>query len=74
MDVSNVSPPEYDMYEEIIRLKINDDMTSFSPNEKNLQTLKTLQKVILYEEARVQSLDEVLTRVLEWYNRYVQFI
>jgi hypothetical protein len=40
---------------------------------ENMQDLKTLQKIILEEEDRVLSLDEVLSRVLSFYRRFVQY-
>jgi len=38
-----------------------------------LQDLFTLQNVILTQEDRVLSVDEVLTRVLEFYRRFVPY-
>ena len=40
---------------------------------ENMQDLKTLQKIILEEEDLVLSLDEVLSRVLSFYRRFVQY-
>jgi hypothetical protein len=73
MNMSSERPPEYNMYEEIIRSKMDYDVAHFEPNENNMQALKTLQKIILYYEGKVQSLDEVLTRVLKFYNEYVPY-
>lgn len=41
--------------------------------KQNLQDLFTLQNVILTQEDRVLSVDEVLTRVLEFYRKFVPY-
>jgi len=40
---------------------------------QNKGDLRAIQKVILFEEERVLSLDETLTRVLSFYGRFVPF-
>lgn len=40
---------------------------------ENMQDLNTIQKIILEEEDRVLSLDEVLSRILSFYRRFVPY-
>lgn len=40
---------------------------------QNIRDLRTLQKVIMLEEKRVLSMDEVLARVLAFYGKIVPF-
>jgi len=41
--------------------------------ERNLQDLAALQAVVAAEEGEAQSTQQVLSRVLRFYNRYVPF-
>ena len=41
--------------------------------EENLRSLKAIQNVIEVEEGRETSLDEVLTRILAFYRRFVPY-
>jgi len=41
--------------------------------EGNLRNLKAIQRVILFEEERESSLDEVIHRVLSFYRRFVPY-
>lgn len=40
---------------------------------ENVQDLETIQKIILAEEDRVLSMDEVLSRILSFYRRFVPY-
>jgi hypothetical protein len=40
---------------------------------QNTGDLRTIQRIFLYEEGRVLSLDETLTRVLSFYRRFLPF-
>ncbi|UCH57626.1 MAG: hypothetical protein JSV18_01525 [Candidatus Bathyarchaeota archaeon] len=40
---------------------------------ENLQDLKEIQRIILVEEDRALSLDEVLSRILGFYRRFVPY-
>jgi hypothetical protein len=40
---------------------------------QNTRHLKAVQKIILIEEDRVLSIDEVLARILDFYGRFVPF-
>ena len=49
------------------------DARDITLRKQNLQDLFILQNVILTQEDRVLSVDEVLTRVLEFYRKFVQY-
>lgn len=49
------------------------DARDIKLRRQNLQDLFTLQNVILSQEDNALSVDEVLTRVLEFYRRFVPF-
>lgn len=49
------------------------DARDITLRKQNLQDLFTLQNVILTQEDRVLSVDEVLTRVLEFYRKFVPY-
>jgi len=40
---------------------------------ENVQDLEIIQKIILAEEDRVLSMDEVLSRILSFYRRFVPY-
>lgn len=40
---------------------------------QNLKDLRTLQKVIFIEESQELTLDEVLTRILSFYRKFVPY-
>ncbi len=40
---------------------------------QNLKDLRTLQKVIFLEESQELTLDEVLTRILSFYRKFVPY-
>ena len=49
------------------------DLRDIRLRQQNLDDLMKLQKVMLLEENRVLSYDEVLTRIITFYSRFVPF-
>jgi hypothetical protein len=49
------------------------DLRDLKLRHQNVQAIKAVQKIILAEDDRVMSQDEVLSRILEFYSRYVHF-
>ena len=49
------------------------DFRDIRLRKQNKQIIKAIQEIILAEEDRVMSRDEVLSRILEFYGRYVPF-
>jgi hypothetical protein len=43
-------------------------------SESNLVKLESLKEVILAEEAKSVSVDDALSRVLDFYNRFVPYL
>ncbi|UCH57758.1 MAG: hypothetical protein JSV18_02275 [Candidatus Bathyarchaeota archaeon] len=41
--------------------------------QENLEALERIQKIIMVEEDRFLSVEEVLSRILGFYNRFVPF-
>jgi hypothetical protein len=49
------------------------DVRDIRLRQQNLDDLRKLQKVMLVEEDKVLSYDEILTRILTFYSRFVPF-
>jgi hypothetical protein len=49
------------------------DIRDIRLRKQNTQIIKAIQEIILAEEDRVMSQDEVLSRILGFYGRYVPF-
>ena len=49
------------------------DLRDIRLRRQNFEGLRALQKIMLIEEDQAYSIDEVLTRVLTFYNRFVPF-
>ena len=49
------------------------DLRDMRIRRKNFKCLRALQKIMLEEEDRVYSIDEVLARVLKFYDKFVPF-
>ena len=53
---------------------LNDsDIRDICLRQENRRDLEAIQRIIMIEEDRVMSLDEVLSRVLGFYGRFVPF-
>ncbi len=73
INIEGPSSTEYNVFEEIIKSRSHLHMTDLTPSRENIESLKAVQKIILYYENKALSLDEVLTRVLESYNETVPY-
>ncbi len=75
MEISMDSPSsaEYNVFEEVIKSRSNLQETYLTPSRENIESLKAIQKIILYYENKALSLNEVLTRVLDTYNETVPY-
>ena len=75
MEISMDGPSsaEYNVFEEVIKSRSHLQETYLTPSRENIESLKAIQKIILYYENRALSLDEVLTRVLDTYNEMVPY-
>ena len=51
-------------------VELSDDVAFLT---RNIERLRSIQKVICLEEGQYMSLDEVLNRVLTFYRQYVPF-
>jgi len=49
------------------------DLRDIRLRRQNFEGLRALQKIMLIEEDQVYSIDEVLARVLTFYDRFVPF-
>jgi hypothetical protein len=49
------------------------DLRDLNLRRRNVQAIKAIQSIILKEEDTVMSQDEVLSRILDFYSRYVPF-
>lgn len=49
------------------------DLRDIRLRRQNFEGLRALQKIMLIEEDQVHSIDEVLARVLTFYDRFVPF-
>jgi hypothetical protein len=49
------------------------DLRDIRLRRQNFEGLRALQKIILIEEDQVYSIDEVLARILTFYDRFVPF-
>jgi len=49
------------------------DLRDLKLRRQNVQAIKAIQSIIMKEEDTVMSQDEVLTRILDFYSRYVPF-
>ena len=49
------------------------DLRDIRLRKQNKQIIKAIQEIILAEDDRVMSRDEVLSRILEFYGQYVPF-
>jgi len=73
INMETPSSAEYNVYEEIIKSRNHLNTADLTPSRENIESLKAIQKIILYYENRALSLDEVLNRVLESYNETVPY-
>ena len=51
----------------------DDDVRDLNLSKENIVDLKTIQRVFMMYEDEFLSLDEVLSRVLEFYRRFVPY-
>ena len=49
------------------------DLRDLNLRRENVQAIKAIQSIIMKEEDTVMSRDEVLSRILDFYSRYVPF-
>ena len=49
------------------------DLRDLNMRRQNVQAIKAIQSITMREDDTVMSLDEVLSRILEFYSRYVPF-
>jgi hypothetical protein len=49
------------------------DFRDLNLRRQNVQAIKSIQSIIMKEEDTVMSQDEVLSRILDFYSRYVPF-
>jgi hypothetical protein len=49
------------------------DLRDLKLRRQNLQAIKAIQSIIMEEDDAVKSQDEVLSRILDFYSRYVPF-
>jgi hypothetical protein len=49
------------------------DLRDIRLRQQNFEGLRALQKIMLVEEDQVYSIDEVLARILTFYDRFVPF-
>ena len=49
------------------------DLRDLNLRRQNVQAIKAIQSIIMKEDATVMSRDEVLSRILDFYSRYVPF-
>ena len=49
------------------------DLRDLNLRRQNLQAIKAIQNIIIKEDDAVMSQDEVLSRILDFYSRYVPF-
>lgn len=60
-------------FQEILDPVSDADRRQLRLRRQNIQDLRTLQKVIMLEEKRTLSMDEVLARALAFYGKFVPF-
>ena len=60
-------------FQEILDPMSDADRRQLLLRRQNIRDLRTLQKVIMLEEKRVLSIDEVLARALAFYGKIVPF-
>jgi hypothetical protein len=65
--------PEAPSCEEVLLYVNAADRRDIRMRRQNLQDLKAIQEIILVEEDRALSLDEVLARVMAFYGRFVPY-
>ena len=49
------------------------DLRDLNLRRQNVQAIKAIQSIIMKEDDTVMSQDEVLSRILDFYGRYVPF-
>lgn len=49
------------------------DLRDLNLRRQNVQAIKAIQSIIMTEDDTVMSQDEVLSRILDFYSRYVPF-
>jgi len=49
------------------------DLRDLNLRRQNVQAIQAIQSIIMKEEDTVMSQDEVLSRILDFYSRYVPF-
>jgi len=72
MSIDNSNIEDCSFYEDAIKSRLIQDM-ELDTSVDNIAALKDIQKIILYYEDKVITLDEVLSRVLEFYGKFVQY-
>ena len=72
-----VSRPAERLKEKLIDIEICEVIEQFSLwgklSAQNLENMKAIQKIILFEEGQALTLDEVLVRILLFYRRFVPY-
>ena len=72
MSIDNSNIEDCGFYEDVIKSKLIQD-TELITSTDNVAALRAIQRIILYYENKAVSLDEVLSRVLEFYGNFVQY-
>jgi hypothetical protein len=72
MSIENLNIEDCGFYEDVIKSKLIQD-TDLNTSKDNVAALRAIQRIILYYENKTISLDEVLSRVLEFYGNFVQY-
>jgi hypothetical protein len=72
MSIKNSNIEDCSFYEDATKSKLIQDM-ELDTSKDNIMALRDIQKIILYYENKVISLDDVLTRVLEFYGKFVPY-
>jgi hypothetical protein len=66
----NIYEDPYTPTDQVLR---SSDLRDLNLRRQNVQAIKAIQSLIMKEEDTVMSQDEVLSRILDFYSRYVPF-
>ena len=73
INMDSITPAEYEITKETIKVRAFHTEVDLNFSRENTESLKSIQKIIFEYENKIQSLDEVLTRVLEFYGEFVPY-
>jgi hypothetical protein len=73
VNIDNQNMEDCNFYDKTSWSNVINRATELNPSSDNINALKEIQEIIQLYENKTASLDDVLSRVLEFYGRFVPY-